>query len=62
MYVLKAVEKPNYASKNSDDFFFRDRGRKDCEGMDNATKFASYDDAKKVANTEYQVIEVEIEV
>lgn len=46
-YVLRAIEKPKYAKKNSDDFYWRDRGRVNCEGLAGATKFVTREDAEK---------------
>ena len=58
MYVLKTKEKPSYAKRNSDDFYYRDRARKDCEGVDGGTKFATREQAEAANNGYYEVVEV----
>jgi hypothetical protein len=58
MYVLRATEKPRWAKRNSDEFYYRDRGRQDCEGTDKATKFESYEDAEKVCTSSYEIEEI----
>lgn len=55
MYILKSIQKPAFAKKNSDSFYYRDRARKDCEGIEDATKFEKLEDAEKVAGIYYEV-------
>lgn len=58
-YVLKATEKPKYAKRNSGDFYYRDRGRVDIEGIEKATKFTSFDKAKEIADKfNYEIEEI----
>lgn len=59
MFVLRAVEKPRYAKKSSDEFYYRDRARADCEGIKEATKFATEAEAEDANNGDYIVVEVE---
>lgn len=63
MFVLKAKEKPSFAKRGSDDFYYRDRGRRDCEGTEGATKFETREDAESVAGAFivdefYEVVEL----
>ena len=58
-YVLRATEKPKYAKRNSDNFYYRDRGRVDIEGIEKATKFTYFDEAKKIADKcNYEIEEI----
>ena len=62
MFVLKLVDKPEYAKKYSDDFYYRDRGRRDCEGPHGATKFESEEEAYECQSRlgdGYKVVEIE---
>lgn len=59
MFALRAKEKPKYARLNSDDFYYRDHGRKDCEGIENATKFSTRENAEVICNKfqDYEIVE-----
>lgn len=58
MFALKAIEKPRWAKKSSDDFYYRDRARVNCEGIENATKFENRSEAESVAGNTYEVVEL----
>lgn len=58
MFALKAIEKPGWAKKNSDSFYFRNRGRQDCEGLKDATKFDDRAEAESYAGNDYEVVEI----